>query len=316
MAVLKQTVGRDPTVCIFHLARWTTIEGIITKILAGYYYVQDGCQTICCRARGRLKKDEMTPLVGDRVLVSTIDASTGVLEEVLTRRNELKRPAVANVTQMLVMAALHNPNPNVALLDRLLVTAEYLSLHAVLVFNKVELDDSGMRSNVQQIYGDLYPAFYISLQQGTGMAQLADHLSDNITVLAGQSGVGKSTLINQLTVGREMATGTVSEKTGAGRHTTRHVELLPAKPPLSGHIVDTPGFSRLELPDGLQASELDQYFPEMQMSSECRFGANCAHLAEPDCAIKAALANGKIAESRYQSYQLLYAEAKERERRY
>lgn len=298
------------------LARWIIIEGIITRVLAGYYYVQSEGTVICCRARGRLKKEELTPLVGDRVKVSQIDSTTGVLSEILPRRNELRRPAVANVTQMLVMAALQDPVPNVALLDRLLVTAEYLGLKALLVFNKVDLDGSGVRSDMLQVYGSVYPVFFISLRQDKGLEELSRQLSENITVLAGQSGVGKSTLINRLTTGIEMTTGSVSEKTGTGRHTTRHVELLPARPPLTGHVVDTPGFSRLELPEGLLADNLDAYFPEMQMSGHCRFGSSCVHLAEPGCAVKAALAEGHIAESRYQSYQLLYAEAKERERRY
>lgn len=256
-------------------------------------------------------------MVGDRVLCDLLDAGTGVVREILPRRSILPRPAVCNVDQVLVVATLREPTPNFGLVDRLLVTAEFLGLDAIVGFNKADLGEHHEAEALHQAYDPLgYPCLVFSVAERQGLERLRDLLENRVTVLAGQSGVGKSSLINLLAGAEKFATRAVSEKSGTGRHTTRHVELLPLPSPRKGFLVDTPGFNRLELPEGLTADRLDACFPEMAIRQDCRFGNSCAHLAEPGCAVKAAVANQQIAQSRYQSYQLLHQELKQREGRY
>ncbi len=270
-----------------------------------------------CRARGRLRQEEVKPIVGDRVRCELLTSDTGVVTEILPRRNFMERPLVANVDQVLVMAAATEPPPNLALIDRLLVIAEYLSLRAVVGINKADLAVAREGKELQALYqGVGYPSFLFSLRTDTGWEELKTQLSGHVTVMAGQSGVGKSSLLNTLVERQVAETGAVSQRGGAGRHTTKHVELLSLPAPINGFLVDTPGFNRVQLPEGLMAAQLSSYFPEMRRHSDCRFGGSCVHLEEPDCGVKAALETGLIAQSRYDSYQQLYAELWERERRY
>lgn len=285
--------------------------------MAGYYYVETETALVTCRARGKLKLEEVTPTVGDRVRCNLLPDGAGVIQDVLPRRSLLQRPAVSNVDQVLIVATLREPSPNLGLVDRLLVTAEFLGLGAIVGFNKSDLGSQDEADALWNIYQPLgYSSLVFSAKQMVGIDRLRDLLNDRVTVMAGQSGVGKSSLINLVTVGKRSATGEVSVKSGTGRHTTRHVELLPLPTPWRGFVVDTPGFNRLELPEGLTADQLDACFPEMHMRGDCRFSNSCAHLAEPDCAVKAALEQQQIAPSRYHSYQLLYQELREAERRY
>lgn len=285
--------------------------------MAGYYFVQTDTGVVTCRARGRLRQDEIKPIVGDSVRCQLLTPDTGVLTEILQRRNYLERPLVANVDQLLVMGAVAEPPPNLVLIDRLLVTAEYLGLRAAVGINKADLVSDNTGKAMQQLYQDIgYPSFLFSLWAEAGLAELKQFLSGHVTVLAGQSGVGKSSLLNELAAEQVAETGAISQRGGAGRHTTKHVELISLSAPINGFMVDTPGFSRLQLPEGLPATGLSQYLPEMRKYSECRFGNSCLHLQEPGCGVKAALKAGLIAGSRYSSYQQLYAELWERERRY
>jgi ribosome biogenesis GTPase len=264
-----------------------------------------------------MQLSDLTPVVGDRVVLSYREDGDGALESVYPRKNSLRRPQVANVDQMLVMGALAEPAPNLLLIDRLLVTADFLGLDALLGFNKADLDSSDAAAGLRTIYRPAgYPLFTFSIRQEQGLEGLLQQLQGKVTVLAGQSGVGKSSLINWLAGEKTAETGRVSRKGGTGRHTTRHVELLPLPGLKDSYIVDTPGFSRLELPEELEAVHLDQFFPEMRMRTGCRFAPDCAHLAEPGCAVKEAVQLDLIAPERYQSYQALHQELKELERRY
>lgn len=285
--------------------------------MAGYYFVQTDSGLVTCRARGRLRLDDIKPIVGDKVLLELLTPDTGVLVEILPRRNYLERPLVANVDQMLVMGAAAEPAPNLALIDRLLVTAESLGLQAVVGINKSDLEADDTGRAMQQLYHHIgYPSFFFSLKAEDGLEDLKQHLSGHVTVLAGQSGVGKSSLINAIAAELVAETGAISQRGGAGRHTTRHVELLPIPAPINGFIVDTPGFSRFQLPEGLPSAGLSQLFPEMRKYGDCRFGGSCVHLQEPGCGVKSALEAGLIFESRYSSYQQLYRELWENERKY
>ncbi len=272
---------------------------------------------ITCRARGRLRQEEIKPIVGDWVIYDLLTPDTGVVTEILPRRNYLERPLVANVDQVLVMSASTEPTPNLVLIDRLLVTAEYLQLQAVVGINKADLIAGEKGQAMQKLYQSIgYPSFFFSLREEKGLGELDQHLAGQVTVLAGQSGVGKSSLLNLLSRRQVAETGAISQRGGSGRHTTKHVELLPLPTSIGGFLVDTPGFSRLQLPEGLSSSQLNLYFPEMCQYGDCRFGASCVHLEEPDCGVKAALEAGLIAQSRYDSYRQLYLELWENERRY
>ncbi len=279
--------------------------------------MQTDAGLVTCRARGRLRQEEIKPIVGDRVRLELLTETEGVLTEILPRQSFMERPLVANVDQVLVMAAANKPAPNLVLIDRLLVMAEHSGLRAIVGINKADLDGEGRGKELRELYQSIgYPSFLFSLHTQEGLADLKGYLSDHVTVMAGQSGVGKSSLLNTLASEQVAETGAVSQRGGVGRHTTKHVELLPLPAPINGFLVDTPGFSRVQLPADLPAAELSWCFPEMRQYRDCRFGGSCVHLEEPDCGIKAAVEAGLIAQSRYDSYQLIYAELWERERRY
>jgi ribosome biogenesis GTPase len=292
-------------------------KGRVVKLLAGFYFVHLDLNpeptVLRCRARGRLKSLEETPAVGDLVEVEFIDRDEGVLTGILPRKNLLQRPTVANISQMVVMAAFASPPPNPLLLDRLLLTAEYLDLEVLLCFNKADLptETEILPRQYKQIG---YRVVEISAQEGSGLAPLYVELRGHVSVLAGQSGVGKSSLLNTLLPELELSVGDVSHKTQLGRHTTRHVELIHIRE-YDAYLVDTPGFSRLDLPEGLESLHLSEYFPEMRaLRSECRFGHKCRHVSEPDCAVVTALQEGRISRLRYDNYLLLYEELCQRER--
>jgi len=214
---------------------------------------------------------------------------------------------------MIVVAAFSSPDPNQLLLDRLLITAEHLELRAVLCFNKLDLVDSlGALPEMYRKAG--YTVLTVSLEQGGDLTPFYEELRDHVSVLAGQSGVGKSSVINWIKPDLDLSVGTVSHKTQMGKHTTRHVELIHINE-WDAYVVDTPGFSRLELPEKLESRDLSEYFPEMRgLRSDCRFGYDCRHHNEPGCAVLAAVRAGQIARMRYDNYLVLFEELVARER--
>ncbi len=288
-------------------------EGIIVKGYGGFFFVLSDGEIWRCRGSGRLRYEEQHLLAGDHVQFEPLGADEGVIKKVLPRRNMLIRPPVANVDQAIIVFSLAQPEPDLILLDRLLVLCGYEGIDAVICFNKIDLVSSETASDFAGIYQKLgYPTVLTSATLGEGIEDLRKLLKDKISVFAGPSGVGKSSLLNSLEPGLSLKTGEVSRKLRRGRHTTRHVELLSVG---GGLVADTPGFSNLELPQ-MKSTELGLYFPEIrELTAGCRF-SDCLHLGEPDCMVKKALADGSLIASRYQNYLKLLSEIMQKERNY
>lgn len=281
-------------------------DGVIIKGIGGFYYVNTESGLIECRARGVFRKRGDTPLVGDNVVIETSDSSHGVISEIKERKNVLIRPAVANVTQMVVVVAQSSPAPNPYILDKLIASAEFVGLKIAICFNKSDLD--GDDSLIETYKKAGFGVITTSAVKHEGIQLLKDLLKDEITVFAGNSGVGKSSLINELMMKDMFETGKVSEKLERGRHTTRHSEL--AELPFGGYIIDTPGFSSFDV-NTIPLEELSEMFREFgTVEGRCRFD-DCSHRSEPDCCILEAVKAGEIAGSRHESYVQLYSEIKE-----
>lgn len=264
-----------------------------------------------CKAKGVFRKNSLVPMVGDQVELKIGGSHEDhVISKIMPRKNSFVRPPVANVDVALVVAAAKNPDPNFSVIDKLLVMAEKNDAEAVLVFNKIDEAESGFREKVEEIYRNTgYPIFFVSAQQRLGLDALRSFIRGKKSMLAGPSGVGKSSLVNAME-GFRMETGAISEKTLRGKHTTRHVELLYGKNGV--RIFDTPGFTSFSLLD-VAWEELREYFPEFEAHSlECKFNS-CVHIAEPGCRVKQAVEAGEISIHRYESYSRLYQELKEKQ---
>ena len=286
------------------------MTGEIVKGIGGFYYVETPEGTYQCRARGLFKKKKITPTVGDRVRITVLDDEEAVIDEILPRRNIFVRPAVSNIDLMVTVVAAKDPDPNTQVIDRMLVTAERSGAEAALCINKTDLDaDEAKR--IGSIYEDLYPVIYVSCVTGEGTEDLMELIRGRRVALTGPSGVGKSTILNTLKPEAEAETGSVSDKTQRGRHTTRHVELFDL--PGDTGVFDTPGFTSFEMqPAADEDLPLDRYFPEMEPFLGCCRYDNCRHVSEPGCRIKEAVESGEIAGSRYQSYLSQLEELQER----
>ncbi|MBQ9991407.1 MAG: ribosome small subunit-dependent GTPase A [Lachnospiraceae bacterium] len=291
------------------------MQGKIIKGIAGFYYVYvPETGVLECKAKGIFRKNKLKPLVGDRVSVTLLsgEGNKGNIGEVLKRKNELIRPAVANVDQAMVIFSVKSPEPNFNLLDRFLVMMEQKGLPCILVFNKCDLVDEACQKEIENIYrAGGYEVLFVSAKCRMGIEQLAGKLKGLTTTVAGPSGVGKSSLINLLQSSVSMETGEISEKIERGKHTTRHSELILIDE--DSFILDTPGFSSLAVFD-LEKEELEEFYPEFaDWRGDCRF-TPCSHTHEPDCAVKAALEAGKISPVRYENYLQIYQELKERKK--
>lgn len=281
-------------------------QGVIMKALSGFYYVDLDGTTVTCRGRGRLRHERVKPLVGDRVELTLAPDGAGTVDAVLPRRNQFSRPAVANVDQLVILGANVNPITDPYLIDRLAAMAEGKGCEVVVCLNKCDLDSSDALFALYSAAG--FPTLRLSAETGEGLEELRALLAGRVSAFTGNSGVGKSSILNALEPRFALETGEVSEKLGRGRHTTRHVELFRVG---SGLVADTPGFSalegeRLELPGraGLAAC-FREFRPYLD---ECRF-VGCSHRKEAGCAVLAAVEAGKIAPSRHKSYCRLYDEA-------
>ena len=285
------------------------MQGIIFKGIGGFYYVKTADGIIECRARGIFRKENITPLVGDSVKIKLSNEKTGIIWEILSRNNALIRPPVANVSQAAVVFSTENPRPNLTVIDKFIAVCEYNKLDILICINKIDLCGG---EDYEKIYKDAgFDVITLSAAENKNIDILCEKLKDKITVFAGNSGVGKSSLLNAV-LGKEIfETGEVSEKVDRGRHTTRHSELLPL--PFGGFIIDTPGFSSFDISQ-IPYSELFRCFREFDgVTEQCRF-LDCSHTVEKDCGILDALKNGKISKSRHNNYVLLYNELKNSKR--
>ena len=279
-------------------------KGLILKGIGGFYYVKtDDNEIIECRARGVFRKDGITPLVGDYACV-TDETGGWFLSGIEHRKNSLVRPAVANIDQVVIVAAVSSPEPDTVLLDKMTVAAEMRDINSIICINKSDLADT---SRLQKIYGKTgYPVLVTCAERGEGIEELKDLLSGKLSAFAGNSGVGKSSLMNRLMPHKVMETGEVS-KIERGRHTTRHAELMELD--CGGLVIDTPGFGSFEV-DTVEAEELKDYFPEFYpFEGKCRF-SGCNHITEPDCAVRAAVKEKTVSKSRHKSYCQLFEELK------
>lgn len=291
------------------------VQGKIVKGIAGFYYIHVvGSGVYECKAKGAFRKERIKPLVGDRVEIEILDEEEkiGNIIKILPRKNELIRPAAANIDQALVVFAAVKPSPHFNLLDKFLVMMERKQIPVILCFNKEDLADDSQIDRLSKAYESCgYPCIFVSALENRNIEELRKLLKGKATVIAGPSGVGKSSIINILQPMAKMETGEISRKIERGKHTTRHSELFVIEE--GTYIMDTPGFSSLYAND-FEKEELKQYFPEFrEYEGKCRFHG-CHHVHEPGCAVKEALSRNMISDVRYKSYTEMYQEIKEKRR--
>jgi ribosome biogenesis GTPase / thiamine phosphate phosphatase len=291
-------------------------EGKIIKALSGFYYVLSDNGITQCRGRGVFRKNKVTPLVGDYVEFQADNDTEGYLLKVFERKNELVRPPIANVDQAILIFSASEPNFSPGLLDRFLVLVESENIEPVICITKIDLltekEQSAIENYVRDYKSFGYEVILTSSKTEQGLKELAPFLKDKISVFAGQSGVGKSSLLNALRPELELKTADISAHLGRGKHTTRHVELIEID---GGLVADTPGFSSLEFSE-LDAENLPSCFPEMvEVSDSCKF-RGCLHINEPKCAVKTGVESGTIPSYRYDHYLTFHKEIKERKPRY
>lgn len=304
------------------------ITGMIMKGVGGFYDVrpvspQESAEVYQCRARGIFRKRGMIPCVGDLVEITSLseEERTGVIDEILPRKNLFIRPPIANVDCLITVISAARPDPNFHLLDQFLVMAETKEADVVLCINKADLVQPEQLEEMLNMYRPLYPTVFTSSKSGEGISQLSRLLKGKRSALSGPSGVGKSTLLNQLLrlsfgqerAGEAMITGAISQKSSRGRHTTRHVELFQLKE--GGMLFDTPGFTSFDILEE-EEGELAYCYPEMRpLIGQCRYD-NCRHLKEPGCRIRQGLEAGEIHPSRYESYEAQMRDIHEKKKRY
>ena len=287
------------------------MEGLIVKGIGGFYYVDTGNEIIEAKGRGIFKKDGITLAVGDRVELEIIDETgrKGVINSIYPRKNQFIRPPIVNVDTFVVVFAASKPKPNLVLVDKFLVMAEMHGVEAVICINKSDLVSRDELDEYRNVYDGIYPVIAVSARTGEGMDELKKAISGKTAAFAGPSGVGKSTITNALVPHANMETGSISEKTKRGRHTTRHAEIFKAEG--GGRIFDTPGFTSFEIMEADEDS-LMHYYPDIEhFSGDCYYD-NCRHLKEPHCAVREAVNEGNIHKRRYESYAANMEEIKNR----
>lgn len=285
------------------------MQGLIIKSLSGFYYVKSDNITYECKAKGAFRNEGISPLTGDTVEFDLLENGKGVVRKIIDRKNALVRPPVANISRAVIVSSLTTPAPNNLIIDTLTAICEHNKITPVLVFNKSDLGDSSEWTDCYSSVG--YKVIVTSAETGIGVDELKKELKSGITVLTGNSGVGKSSLLNVLLPELKLATGEISQKLGRGRHTTRHTQLFELEG--GGYVADTPGFSSIEIDknDFEFKENLQYYFPEFApFLGSCKF-TGCSHTGEKGCAVCEAVAEDKIKHTRHQSYVSLYNELKD-----
>lgn len=283
-------------------------EGLIIKGIGGFYYVEAADRIYECKAKGIFRKEKITPLAGDRVVITVREDGQNTIEEILPRKSLLSRPPVANVKKLFIVSSTCSPNPNTLIIDRLTVIAEKNNIEPVVVFTKIDLKSSVELEEIYKLAG--IKCYSVSCVTGEGVDAVKAEISDGISVFAGNTGVGKSSLLNAIDTSLIRSTGEISTKLGRGRHTTREVELFRIN---NGYVADTPGFSSLDFESGevILKDDIQYYFSDFKdYIGTCKF-TSCAHIADKGCSIVDAVNKGKISKSRHDSYKMLYDEVKD-----
>lgn len=285
------------------------MNGRIIKALSSFYYIETSDGIVECKARGNFRKSGLSPLVGDLVEYDVLDNTHGVINSILPRKNVLKRPNVANIDKLFIVSSYATPMPNTFIIDKITAIARYNDIEPIIVFNKADLGNFEELSEIYKKSG--FKTYTVSAHSGLGMEELKNELKDSVSAFTGNSGVGKSSILNYLFGNNNIATGDVSEKLGRGRHTTRHIEAY--KLSFSGFVFDTPGFSSIEYDNS------DYDFKENLASCfhdfgnkiyNCKF-SSCTHTKEIGCKVIEAVKNGQIAESRHNSYCEIFNDLKD-----
>lgn len=287
-------------------------QGLIIRALSGFYTVYDGKESIVCKARGKFRKTAQSPLVGDRCEFSYDGQNEGWITKLYPRKNQLVRPPVANIDLALIVVSSKEPDFSTILLDRFLALVEHVDITPVIIVTKTDLIDQIELQNIVSPYKQAgYQVILTKPNDKASQEEIRDLFKDKLCVFTGQSGVGKSTLLNALNPNLDLKTGVISNVLGRGKHTTRHTELFPL---FGGWVADTPGFSSLTL-DFSERELAVAYHDFKALSQDCKF-RGCLHLSEPDCAVKQAVANHEISEERYSHYKMFIEEIRQKKGKY
>ena len=288
------------------------MQGKIIRGIGGFYYINAGNSIYECKAKGSFRKDGIRPLVGDDCIIDILDEKNRLANiiSILPRHSEIIRPAVANVDQAMIIFAISRPEPNFNLLDRFIIQISQKDLPCIIVINKMDLADDDQRREIEEAYVACgCKVVFTSVSNREGVEEIRKLIKGKTTTVAGPSGVGKSSMINLLQSAVKMQTGVLSDKIDRGKHTTRHSELIPIDE--DTYILDTPGFSSLNLFDVSTDTLKDYYYEFEGYAAECRF-LDCKHISEPDCGVKKAVESGEVSRLRYENYLTLYRECKEK----
>ncbi|MCC8074313.1 MAG: ribosome small subunit-dependent GTPase A [Clostridiales bacterium] len=285
-------------------------EGIIIKGIGGFYYVETADDIYECKARGVFRKEKITPLVGDRVNITINQNAENTIDKILPRKNFLVRPPVANIDLLFIVSSAVNPKINPLVLDRIIAIAEYKKIEPIIIFTKIDLSDDYLQ--FESIYSNAgFKTVSCNNLNGDGTQVILEILKGKISAFTGNTGVGKSSLLNAIMPNLDLATGETSKKLGRGKHTTRHCELFKV---CGGYVADTPGFSAIDIEasEKILKDDLPFCFREfLPYIDECKFSTNCSHINDKGCAVVKALNDGKISKSRHDSYVHMYNDVKD-----